>query len=128
MNPARRFASWFGPAVLLSLLFIPTELALTADRALWLRYPAISPDGKTIAFEYRGNLWKVSAAGGVAIPLTVGESYNSMPVWSPDGSRIAFASDRNGNLDVYVMPAEGGRATRLTLYQNGRETVAPRVE
>jgi tricorn protease len=115
VNPARRIAAWFGPAVLLSLLFIvPADRALSADRALWLRYPAISPDGRTIAFEYRGNLWKVSADGGVASPLTVGESYNSMPVWSPDGSKIAFASDRNGNLDVYVMPAEGGRATRLT--------------
>ena len=121
MNPARRFASWFGPAVLLSLLFIPADRALAADRALWLRYPAISPDGRTIAFEYRGNLWKVSADGGVATPLTVGESYNSMPVWSPDGGKIAFASDRNGNLDVYVMPAEGGRAARLT-YHSADET------
>ena len=44
-----------------------------------------------------------------------------MPVWSPDGSTIAFASDRNGNLDVYAMPAEGGRATRLT-YHSADET------
>jgi len=87
-----------------------------AERALWLRYPAISPDGKTIAFEYRGNLWRVPSTGGDAIPLTVGESYNSYPVWSPDGSRIAFASDRNGNMDVYVMPAEGGPAKRLTVH------------
>jgi tricorn protease len=87
-----------------------------AERALWLRYPAISPDGKTIVFEYRGNLWRVPSAGGDAIPLTVGESYDSYPVWSPDGSRIAFASDRNGNLDVYVMPAEGGPAKRLTVH------------
>jgi len=121
VKPALRFASWLGSAVFLSLLLLPTDRALTADRALWLRYPAISPDGKTIAFEYRGNLWKVSADGGVATPLTVGESYNSMPVWSPDGSKIAFASDRNGNLDVYVMPAEGGRATRLT-YHSADET------
>jgi Tol biopolymer transport system component/C-terminal processing protease CtpA/Prc len=112
---------WFGSAVLLSLLFVPADVAVTGDRAMWLRYPAISPDGKTIAFEYRGNLWKVPAEGGVASALTVGESYNSMPVWSPDGSKIAFASDRNGNLDVYVMPAEGGRATRLT-YHSDDET------
>ena len=117
MNATRRFASWFGPAVLLALVFaIPADRAIGADRALWLRYPAISPDGKTIAFEYRGNLWKVPAEGGVATPLTVGESYNSMPVWSPDGSKIAFASDRNGNLDVYVMPSDGGHATRLTCH------------
>jgi Tol biopolymer transport system component/C-terminal processing protease CtpA/Prc len=122
VNPARRLAPWLGLVALLSLLFT-TDRALTADRALWLRYPALSPDGKTIAFEYRGNLWRVSADGGVATPLTVGESYNSMPVWSPDGSKLAFASDRNGNLDVYVMPADGGRATRLT-YHSADETPA----
>ncbi len=120
MNLARRL-SLLAPTLLFLLLVIPAGRALGADRALWLRYPAISPDGGTIAFEYRGNLWKVSADGGVATPLTVGDSYNSMPVWSPDGSRIAFASDRNGNLDVYVMPAEGGRATRLT-YHSADET------
>lgn len=121
MNLARQLSLRLVPALLLSILLIPTGRALGADRALWLRYPAISPDGGTIAFEYRGNLWKVPADGGVAAPLTVGESYNSMPVWSPDGGMIAFASDRNGNLDVYVMPAEGGRATRLT-YHSADET------
>ncbi|HET7250153.1 MAG TPA: LpqB family beta-propeller domain-containing protein [Gemmatimonadales bacterium] len=116
MNRSRPLASWFGLVAVLCLFTIPADSGLTADRALWLRYPAISPDGKTIAFEYRGNLWKVSSEGGVATPLTVGESYNSMPVWSPDGGKIAFASDRNGNLDVYVMPSGGGRATRLTYH------------
>ncbi len=116
MNRSRPLAPWFGLVATLALFSIAGDSALTADRALWLRYPAISPDGKTIAFEYRGNLWKVSSEGGVATPLTVGDSYNSMPVWSPDGSKIAFASDRNGNLDVYVMPSEGGQATRLTYH------------
>lgn len=88
--------------------------ALTS--ALWMRYPAISPDGGTIVFAYQGNLWKVGASGGVATALTVGNATNTMPVWSPDGSKIAFASDRNGNYDVYVMPAEGGEATRLTFH------------
>jgi Tol biopolymer transport system component/C-terminal processing protease CtpA/Prc len=87
-----------------------------AERALWLRYPAISPDGKTVVFEYRGNLWKVPSTGGPATALTVGDDYNSRPVWSPDGSQIAFASDRNGNFDVFVMPAEGGEAKRLTFH------------
>ena len=50
MNATRRFASWFGPAVLLALVFaIPADRAIGADRALWLRYPAISPDGKTLS-------------------------------------------------------------------------------
>ncbi len=84
------------------------------ERPLWLRYPAISPDGKTVVFSYQGDLYRVPAAGGPATPLTVGGSYAFMPVWSHDGKSIAFASDRAGNFDVYVMPAEGGPARRLT--------------
>jgi Tol biopolymer transport system component len=110
----RRCAAALGAALLLVLA--PLSAARAASPALWLRYPAIAPDGKTVAFEYRGNLWKVAATGGVATPLTVGDSHNSAPVWSSDGSRIAFASDRNGNFDVYVMPAEGGEAVRLTFH------------
>lgn len=87
-----------------------------AEQASWMRYPALSPDGKTVAFCYRGNLWKVASTGGVATPLTVGLFHNTSPVWSPDGSRIAFASERNGNFDVYVLAAEGGEATRLTTH------------
>jgi len=81
---------------------------------LWLRYPAISPDGNTIVFGYKGDLYSVPATGGTAIPLTLNESQEQMPVWSHDGKYIAFASDRYGNFDVFVMPANGGEAKRLT--------------
>lgn len=81
---------------------------------LWLRYPAISPDGKTIAFGYKGDIYRVDAAGGVATPLTIHEAQDMMPVWSHDGKYIAFASDRYGNFDVFVMPATGGTPVRLT--------------
>jgi len=80
----------------------------------WLRYPAISPDGKTIVFAYRGDLYRVPSDGGVAVPLTLHEAHDYMPVWSRDGRSIAFASDRFGNFDIFVMPAAGGEARRLT--------------
>ena len=83
---------------------------------LWLRYPAISPDGKTIAFSYKGDLYKVPASGGDAYPITLHEAYDFMPVWSHDGKSLAFASDRYGNFDVFVMPATGGEAKRLTYH------------
>src|SRR6476661_4711175 len=86
----------------------------------WLRYPAISPDGQTLLFEYKGDIWSVPSAGGNAIPLTLSESYEFAPVWSHDGKSIAFSSDRYGNLDVFVMPAGGGEAKRLT-YNSARE-------
>lgn len=81
---------------------------------LWMRDVRISPDGKEIVFCYKGDIYKVSAKGGEAVQLTTQESYESSPVWSPDGKQIAFASDRFGNTDVFVMPANGGSARRLT--------------
>ncbi len=89
---------------------------MAQDSPNWLRYSAISPDGKTIAFTYKGDLYRVPAAGGTATALTVHEAHDFMPVWSPDGKQIAFASDRFGDFDVFVMPAEGGEAKRITFH------------
>jgi len=97
----------------LLLAFSFTSFAQTPS---WLRYPSISPDGKTIVFTYKGDLYKVAAAGGTAIPLTMHEAHDFMPVWSKDGKSIAFASDRYGNFDVFVIPAEGGEAKRITFH------------
>lgn len=88
--------------------------ALAQDNPLWMRYPAISPDGKTIAFGYKGDIYRVDAGGGIAVPLTIHEAHDMMPVWSRDGKTIAFASDRHGNFDVFSMPATGGTPMRLT--------------
>ncbi len=88
----------------------------TQNTPLWMRYPSISPDGKTILFSYKGDLYKVASAGGEATPLTLHEAHDYMPVWSRDGNWIAFASDRYGNFDVFVMPAAGGESKRLTYH------------
>ncbi|MBW8683216.1 S41 family peptidase [Chitinophaga rhizophila] len=89
-------------------------LSHAQEAAQWLRYPAISPDGKTIAFGYKGDIYRVDANGGVAVPVTIHEAQDMMPVWSHDGKHLAFASDRYGNFDVFVMPATGGTPVRLT--------------
>ena len=83
---------------------------------LWMRFPAISPDGKTIAFSYKGDLFTVATAGGTARQLTTNAAYDAYPVWSPDGSKIAFASTREGSFDVYVIGKNGGTPTRLTTH------------
>ncbi len=88
--------------------------ALAQTTPLWMRYPAISPDGQTIAFSYKGDLWTVNANGGQAHQLTTNPAYDAYPVWSPDGQRIAFASSRQGSMDVYVVAKDGGTPKRLT--------------
>jgi len=87
-----------------------------AINPLWLRYPAISPDGATIAFGFRGHLFTVPVGGGLATPLTAGAAHDTAPVWSPDSKYIAFASDRYGHYDVYLISAQGGSSRRLTTY------------
>jgi len=93
----------------------PTSTS-SSTSPLWLRYPAISPDGQTIAFTHKGDIYRVPATGGAAVPLTTHEAHDTMPVWSHDGRTLAFASDRHGNYDIFVIPATGGPATRLTFH------------
>jgi tricorn protease len=109
---------------LISILTFTVLMVNTAksqsENPQWMRYPAISPDGQTIVFSYKGDLFKVPATGGTAVPITHHTAYEFMPVWSPDGRSIAFASDRHGNFDVFLISAEGGKAKRLTDF-SGRE-------
>lgn len=103
--------------LILTFIFILNIFA--QENPSWLRYPAISPDGNTILFNYKGDIYKVPASGGTAVPLTISDSYEYSAVWSHDGKKIAFASDRFGYFDVFVMPASGGEAKRLTYHSNG---------
>ena len=91
------------------------------DAPLWLRFSAISPDGQTIAFSYKGDIFSVPVNGGTAKQLTTNSAYDAYPVWSPDGQKIAFASTREGSMDVYLMDKNGGVPKRLTT-NSGSET------
>ena len=74
-----------------------------------------SPDGGKIAIGDGGDIWTVPADGtGGSTPLVTGPGLNGAPSWSPDGRRLAFMSDRDGNFDIYVMNADGTGQTRLT--------------
>lgn len=84
------------------------------EPALWLRDVKISPDGSTIVFTYKGDIWTVPVAGGNATRITTTPSYEDHPVWSPDSKTLAFSSDRFGSFDVFTVDAKGGEAKRLT--------------
>jgi tricorn protease len=103
--------------IIATILIAPLASTLAAQgEPSWLRYPAISPDGQSLAFTYQGDLYRVAATGGVATQLTQHGAQDMMPVWSPDGATIVFASDRHGNFDVFAIPSVGGEARRLTFH------------
>ena len=81
---------------------------------LWMRSPAISPDGQTIAFAYRGRIYMVDSAGGEARALTDPQFRATNQVWAPDGSAIAFSAAVFNVGDVYAAPLDGGEIRRLT--------------
>ena len=110
---------------LLVVCFIISLRSLQAtDNPLWLRYPAISPDGSQIAFCYKGDIFTVPVSGGEARQITMHVAHDYMPVWSPDSRSLAFASNRFGNFDVYTIPATGGNAKRLTTFSGAESPYA----
>lgn len=108
----------------MGLTTVVSLLALSAtaqSRPLWMRHSAISPDGKTIAFSYKGDIYTVPVEGGQALQLTSNAAYDSYPVWSPDGQKLAFSSAREGSIDVFLINKAGGAPVRLTT-DSGKET------
>ena len=98
----------------LVLLYCAAGISQAASPHLLAQKPALS---KTqIVFSFAGDLWSVPREGGEAIRLTTGIGTESNPVFSPDGSVIAFSGEYDGNVDVYVMPAAGGTPRRLTYH------------
>jgi len=111
---------------MLAILFIvgTSSSAFAQTVTQWNRYPAISPDGQSIVFSYHGDLYLVQVGGGTASALTSHPAHDYKPVWSNDGSRIAFASNRHGNFDIYVVAATGGPPTRLTFHSTDESPYA----
>jgi tricorn protease len=99
------------PAFLVLLAAVPVRTEEAAGPWLF-QSPALS---KThIVFVFAGDLWSVPREGGSAVRLTSGPGYESNPLFSPDGSLLAFTGEYDGNVDVFVMPAGGGVPKRLT--------------
>lgn len=108
------------PAALVALAFascFPATPALSADKptridARMMRQPDVS--ATRIAFVYAGDIWIAPKTGGEAVRLSSPRGEESFPKFSPDGSRIAFSGNYDGNLDIYVVPVTGGLPQRIT--------------
>lgn len=100
--------------ILSTLIFACFGLVSMAQGTQLLRQPSIS--NTEVVFVYANDLWKTSINGGNAVRLTSDEGYEQNPHFSPDGKWIAFTAEYDGNVDVYVMPSEGGEPKRLTYH------------
>lgn len=100
--------------ILSACLLLGCTLARAQTSPILFQHPTV--DASQIAFSYAGSLWSVSRRGGVAYRLTSGARHDTSPIFSPNGKLLAFTSSHRGNQSVYVMPAEGGSARRLTWY------------
>jgi len=88
-------------------------MSFTTSEGSWMSLD-LSPDGRTIIFELLGDLYTLPATGGDATRITSGQAYDMQPVFSPDGKRIAFISDRNGSENLWVANADGTRSRAVT--------------
>lgn len=98
--------------LLVSILSLGLTAAPNGEDARLLRQPSISSDH--LAFVYANDVWVVDRAGGDARRLTTFPGSESNPQFSPDGQRVAFSGQHDGNTDVYVVSLAGGEPTRLT--------------
>ncbi len=103
--------------ILLVLILATTLLLAQSDKPLLLHHPTLSRT--QLVFSFAGDLWTAPRGGGEARPLTTGPGAKYDPVFSPDGTMIAFSGEYDGNTDVYVMPAAGGPPRRLTYHPAG---------
>jgi tricorn protease len=109
-----------APGAILALAF---SVAAHADTKPHLfQSPALK--GDLIAFGYAGDLWTVPRNGGRAVRLTNGVGVESMPIFSPDGSTIAFTGEYDGNTDVFTIPTGGGIPHRVTYHPAADAAVA----
>ena len=88
-------------------------LDIDADEASWLSLD-VSPDGRTIVFDFLGDLYTIPFAGGDAVQLTSGMAYDAQPRFSPDGKSIAFTSDRNGGDNLWTLDLATKKPKQIT--------------
>lgn len=89
------------------------EISFSTTDGTWLSLD-VSPDGTTLVFDLLGDLYTLPIEGGEATRITQGMAFDSQPTYAPDGESIAFISDRDGNLNLWVMRLDGSEPRKLT--------------
>ena len=89
------------------------NITIDTDTTTW-SFVDVSPNGKTVVFDMLGDIYSMSLEGGDVTALTAGIEWNFQPVFSPDGERIAFISDRDGNDNIWIMNRDGSDTVQVT--------------
>ena len=89
------------------------QVPINTNEGTWMNID-VSPDGRTIAFDLLGDIYTMPIGGGTPRRITSGLAYDQQPRFSPDGSRIAFTSDRGGGDNIWVMNADGSGTRQIT--------------
>lgn len=99
-------------------------LEFSSDEVTWLTLD-LSPDGQTFVLEVLGDLYTLPREGGEATQLTDSVAFDAQPAYSPDGSQLAFISDRSGSENLWVMNADGTEPEKLTSLGDRFELASP---
>ncbi len=89
------------------------QVPIQTDEATWMDVD-VSPDGQTLAFTVLGDIYTMPITGGMPDRIAEGLSWEVQPRFSPDGSRIAFTSDRGGGDNIWVMNSDGSDMRQVT--------------
>jgi len=119
-RPASSIAAVLSALACPAALAAQTTLRPAAEAKLSFAEPGISPNGDEIAFVHGGDIWVVPARGGEAKLLVANSAYESRPIYSPDGARLAFVSNRAGSQDIWILTFADGSLRRLT-FDDGAE-------
>ncbi len=89
------------------------DIDINVDEGTWMSLD-VSPDGKTIAFDLLGDIYTIPVTGGPATNISSGLAWEMQPRFSPDGTQIAFTSDRAGGDNIWIMDVDGENKTQVT--------------
>ena len=89
------------------------RVSFTSTEGTWISLD-VAPDGRTIAFELLGDVYVLPSAGGTAVPILSGSTFQSQPRYSPDGTRLAFISDGSGSDNIWIAAADGSNPHALS--------------